>query len=158
MGLSELARTAAGAVAIAAISVATASPASAVWWKSQSDPLFAYENGKPQTAGYGNFYNDGSVSAMSTSWQKDLKPGGDGVAVETAFWFHEYNTPCGCVTWDHDTTKQTTTTFEDRWIKLARARNLHSGADAVRGVMRVHEVHNNDFDPISSPATISFDY
>ncbi|CUR60822.1 exported hypothetical protein [metagenome] len=153
------AKTAIAALALGVVSVATAAPASAVLWRSQSDPLFVYEDDVRQGGAYGNFYNDGQVRAMSTSWQKDYRPGGNYVRVETDFMFYGPTNTCGGnACWYTSASKQTVETRSDDWIKDSRARDLAPQGEKARGHIDICEVQAWSNDPCSAKALPTFDY
>lgn len=149
------------AIGLSLLSVSLSAPAYAVLWKSAEDPLYVYEDGVKQGKAYGNFYNDGSVSAMSTSWQYDMKPGGNNVRVETDFYFWEEKcgTPGNYVfCYNFDVSKQTDETNTASWFKDSRARNLHAEADKVRGAINICEIQAFHNDPCSAHAYPTFSY
>lgn len=144
------------------LTLALAGPASAVAWKSRTSPLYGYEDGKAFGKTYGNFYNDGSVTAHSTTFQYDLEPGGNDVRMETDFYFLEWDSLCnagsGGVCWRFDTSKQADTSDDARWIEHYRARNLHPYGDAARGGIDICEIQSFQNDPCSAHAWPSFEY
>ncbi|MGD9960608.1 hypothetical protein [Nocardioides sp.] len=146
------------ALALSVTSVALAAPASAVYWKSSSDPLYVYEDGVPQGKTYGHFYNDGQVSAMSTSWQYDMKPGGNNVRVETDFLFYGTHSGCDGTCWYNSISKQTIETNSAWWVKDARARNLEAGGEKARGNIDICEIQAFHNDPCSAKALPTFSY
>ncbi len=146
-------------IVLGAISVGTAAPASAVLWKSQTSPLFVYEDNVVQGGAYGKFYNDGQVSAMSTSWQSDYRPGGNDVRVETDFMFYAPRTTCGGANcWYTSASKQTVSTDSRAWVKDSRARNLAPEGDRARGHIDICEIQRFHNDPCSAKALPTFDY
>ncbi len=155
-------RAAAASVGILALSLTAASPALGVAWASASSPIYGSEGGKNFGKMYGSFYNDASVSAMSTTYQYDLEPGGNNVRVETDFWFYEYDTSCnsgsGGTCWNFDVSKQTVETNTAKWVKDSRARNLHGGAERARGGIDICEIQAWQNDPCSPHAYPSFSY
>ena len=153
-------RAIATSLLVLAVSVGVASPAMGVAWKSASSPLYGSEDGKKFGKTYGNFYNDGSVRAMSTTYQYDLEPGGNKVRVETDFYFYEHDAVCGheSVCWNLDSSKQTEETNTAKWVKDARARNLHGSASGARGGINICEIQAWQNDPCSPHAWPSFSY
>jgi hypothetical protein len=149
----------AASLAILGTTLVAASPAMATTWKSKSDPLFGYEDGHKFGKVYGNFYNDG-VSAMSTTYQYDMQPGGNNVRVETDFFFYEVDAGCvgGGACWTHDVSKQAPESDSASWVKGARARNLHGQATAARGGINICEIQSWHPDPCSAHAYPSFSY
>jgi hypothetical protein len=113
-----------------------------------------------QAKAYGNYYNDGSVSAMSTSYQYDIKAGGNNIRVETDFQFMEVDPGCvgGGMCWTFDVSKRTTETDSASWVKYSRARNLHGLATASRGGINVCEIQAWSNDPCSAHARPTFYY
>ncbi len=143
------------------VSLAAASPAAGVAWKSRTSPLYGYQDGKAFGKTYGNFYNDGSVRAMSTTYQYDLQPGGQNVRVETDFFFREYDNLCndgGGECWNFDVSKQTEETDEAKWVTDSRARNLHSAASGARGGINICKIRPMWNDPCSATAFPTFSY
>ncbi len=150
------------AIILGVMSVAVAAPALAVAWKSSTDPLYVYEDGVKQGKAYGNFYNN-STSAMSTSYQYDMKPGGNNVRVETDFYFWRYSPgSCGstgqttCYVWD--ISKQTVESNTATWVKDSRARNLRADSDKARGAINICEIQSWSNDPCSAHVLPSFSY
>lgn len=142
-------------------SLGAASPALAVTWRSASSPLYGSQGGKPFGKAYGNFHNDGNVSAMSTTYQYDLEPGGNKVRVETDFYFYEFDSTCGIegsTCWAQDVSKKARETNRATWVKVSRARNLHGGASAARGGIDICEIQPWHNDPCSAHAWPSFGY
>ncbi|WP_408898623.1 hypothetical protein ACJ5H2_05820 [Nocardioides sp. R1-1] len=140
-------------------SVLLATPALAVDWGSASNPVFGYENGKKFGKMYGKFYNDNSVSAMSTTWQYDLRPGGNKVRVETDFyWYRICQSYQSSPSWCPDVSKQTEETNTASWVKDSRARNLRFDSSASRGGIDICEIQAWSNDPCSPQALPQFSY
>ncbi|RNL64333.1 hypothetical protein EFK50_07340 [Nocardioides marmoriginsengisoli] len=150
----------AASMAILGLTLGAAAPAMAVAWKSKTDPLFGYEDGDKFGKAYGNYYNDGNVSAMSTSYQYDIQAGGNNVRMETDFYFYEVGAGCtgGGACWVFDVSKQTPESNDAAWIKASRARNLHGKATGTRGGINICEIQAWHPDPCSAHAWPSFSY
>lgn len=152
-------------VLVVTMAIAVAMPASAVKWKSRSKPLYGYEDGNKFGKVYGKFYNNGQVSADSQSWQFDMQSRNKyPVRVETDFYFWEWDTLCahgavgGDTCWQFDVSKQTATSSDPQWHFHVRGRNLHFGADRVRGGIDICEIRPWRNDPCSAHAYPSFRY
>ncbi len=153
-------QTLAGSAALLAISLAAATPAMAEWNDSTStSPVYGYEDGSKFGKMYGNFYNSNGTSAMSTTWQYDMQPGGNNVRVETDFQFKRL---CSSVatteTWCQDVSKQTTETNDASWYKHSRARNFRYDSEEVRGVINICEIQAFSNDPCSASVYSRFSY
>lgn len=147
-----------GLLGLIVASMLIAPPVMAVTWSSSSSPLKVYDNNVAQGYAYGDFKNYNGISARSYSWQKDPRPGGSGIYVETEFRFYE---PCGDgtkVEWCYSAKKQTDNTTSGSWIADYTARYLRSGASQARGTMKVCENHSWASDPCSVNVTRSFSY
>lgn len=160
MSLSSTTRRLRRALAPLLIAVAVlgaAQPALAVTWFSASSPLKVYEDDRPQGYAYGNFINYNGVSARQTSRQRDAKPGGQGIYVESSFYFYG---PCqqNEVKWCLRGAKQTENTTSGSWIADYTAKYLDSGASQARASTKICENHNNWWDPCSVYVTRSFSY
>lgn len=143
---------------IAVAVLAAAQPALAVSWYSQSSPLKVYEDGAVQGMAYGNFINYQGVSARQTSNQKDAKPGGSGVYVETTFRFYE---PCGdgaTTEWCFYDSKQTPNTTSSNWIYDYTAKYLSGESEKARAQTKVCENHSWAHDPCSATVIRTFTY
>ena len=141
------------------VSLAAAVPAAGVTWGSASNPVFGYENGVKFGKMFGNFYNDNSVSAMSTTYQYDLQPGGNNVRVETDFaFFRVCETHHTAASWCFDISKQTVETNSASWVKDSRARNLRRDSNSARGAINICEIRSFANDPCSAHAIPKFDY
>jgi hypothetical protein len=155
-----VAKAAAG-VALAVLSCGLADPALGVTWNSETTPLNAYEDGVAQAQAYGNFHNYESESAHSNSSQRDPRPGGDSVYVETAFWWYSQSYHCSQaqpVCFWNDTMKQTDRTNAATWAARFRARNLRSDADRARGDIKTCEDQAWSPDPCSAHKIATFTY
>lgn len=153
-------QTLAGSAALLAVSLAAAAPAMASWNDSTaSSPVYGYEDGSKFGKMYGNFYNSNGTTAMSTSWQYDMQPGGNNVRVETDFQFKRI---CGAgattMTWCPDVSKQTDETNDASWYKHSRARNFRYDSEQARGVINICEIQAWSNDPCSASAFESFSY
>lgn len=149
----------AASAALVIVSVAAAAPAVAQTWGSSAHPVYGYEDGDPFGKLYGSFYNSNSVSAMSTTWQYDLQPGGNTVRVETDFaWRRLCSVANETPSWCPDVSKQTDETNSAKWHKHSRARNLRWDADAARGSVDICEIQRWHNDPCSAPALPKFEY
>lgn len=148
------------ALGLVAASLALAAPASAVSWGSSSDPVRGYDHGKAFGKMYGRFYNDKSVSAMSTTYQFDLQPkDGNAVRVETDFYFWRNCNPADeAPEWCLSVSKQTDRTSTASWRKFSRARNLSPTSPRVRGGINICEIQSWSNDPCSPLAIPRFTY
>ncbi|MBO9524022.1 MAG: hypothetical protein J7518_21000 [Nocardioidaceae bacterium] len=147
-----------GLLALVVASVLVAPPVMAATWYSASSPLKVYDNQVAQGYAYGDFKNNSDVSARSYSWQKDPRPGGSGIYVETSFYFYE---PCGTgagTEWCYSAKKSTENTTSGSWIADYTARYLSSAGSQARGTMKVCENHSWASDPCSAKVTKSFSY
>ncbi len=151
-------RTLVATVALCVASVLLAAPAMGISWKSASDPLYVYEDDIAQGKTYGRFYNDESVRAMSTSYQYDLKPGGNYVRVETDFLFYGPDTSCEGSCWRNSASKQSEKSRSEKWVKDSRARNLEPEGEKARGGIDICEIQAWHNDPCSSYALPTFSY
>lgn len=132
--------------------IAFAGPAQAVSWASSSSPLIAYEDSVGQAKAYGNFYNNQNVYAKNSSHQYDMKPGGNGVFVNTTFKFIG-----GGQVW-HKDEHSTSATTSASWIQDSTSEPLQGCCDRAEGHSKVCERQNNSFDPCSIQAFPSFSY
>ncbi|MGO4255588.1 hypothetical protein [Marmoricola sp. RAF53] len=137
--------------------LAIAPPALAVTWYSQGSPLRVYESGVTQGTAFGDFKNNNGVSARSYSQQMDAKPGGQGVYVETSFY---YMRECsdGAVEYCYDAKKSTTNTTVAYYVSDYTATYLEPSGTAARGQMKICENHNLAPDPCSATVVRSFSY
>lgn len=138
--------------------LAAAQPAMAVTWYSASSPLKVYEDGVVQGRAYGDFVNHNGVSARQYSKQKDAKPGGDGIYVETAFRFYE---PCGDgskTEWCFFDKKQTTNTTSGSWVSDYTAKYLSVHSEKARAETKLCENHGLWWDPCSATVIRTFSY
>ncbi|MFL6159664.1 MAG: hypothetical protein ACJ72D_26560 [Marmoricola sp.] len=145
-----------GVLAVVLGCVALAQPALAVTWFSSSAPLKVYQDGITQGSAYGDFKNNSGVSARSYSWQKDAKPGGDGIYVETAFYF--WDSCDTSASYCYSDTKSTTNTTSGAWVADYTAKYLQAGATSARGKMKICENHSWAKDPCSATVIRSFSY
>jgi len=145
------------AVALTLGILAIAPPALAVTWYSASDPLRVYEDGVTQGVAYGDFKNNNGVSARSYSHQKDAKPGGSGIYVETSFY---YMRECsdGATEYCYEAKKSTTNTTDGYFVADYTATYLEPSGTAARGKMKICENHNLAWDPCSATVIRSFGY
>lgn len=153
------------AIAVVTGSLLLAQPALAVTWYSTSSPLKVYDGGRVQGLAYGNFTNYNGVSARSYSWQKDSRPGGSGIYVETKFWWYGPDSDCtqqalqhGAVCWYDSGKKSTANTISGSWIAAYSARYLVFSADRARGDIKVCENHSWAHDPCSAHVLRTFSY
>jgi len=156
--MSRTARRLLGLIAIVAATFVAAPPVMAVTWYSSSSPLKVYQDGVAQGYAYGDFKNNSGVSARSYSWQKDAKPGGSGIYVETSFYFYQ---GCGdpeSTQWCYSAKKSTENTTSGSWISDYTARYLSSEGSQARGKMKICENHNLAPDPCSAEVIRSFSY
>ena len=134
----------------------------AVTWASSSSPLTAYEDGTAQAQAHGNFRNHEGIRAQNDSRQRDPRPGGDSVYVQTGFYWYSYRTLCdsgsGGVCWWKDVDKQTDRSNSADWDPEYRARDLRGDADQARGKSKVCEDQSWSPDPCSSTAISTFAY
>lgn len=147
-----------GLLALVAAICLAAQPAMAITWYSNTSPLKVYEDGVAQGYAYGDFKNYNGVSARSYSWQKDVKPGGSGIYVETNFYFYK---PCGseeAASWCDQGEKSTENTTSSSWIKDYTAVYLAATGSTARGQMKICENHSWAPDPCSATVTRSFSY
>ncbi len=133
----------------------------AVTWNSSSNPLTAYESGVAQAQAYGNFYNTGSY-ARSSSNQRDPRPGGDSVYVDTQFYFYQYSsTACGSsggtcyVYYGHEETSRTNT---NSWDSQYKQKALPATGQKARGKIHVCEDQSFSGDPCSDWVLPTFAY
>lgn len=144
-----------------AVTAMLAEPAMAVAWKSASNPLTAYHksrsSGEKQAQAYGNFYNSGSTHARSSSYQRDNKPGGHKVYVETMyrFWYSNLGHPAA---WHRAALKQTGRTSSGAWKSAYTQAQLHPESEKARGVIQVCEDQPNAPDDCSADAIVTFAY
>ncbi len=141
--------------------VSAAQPAMAVYWKSASSPLTAYHesasSGQKQAQAYGNYYNSGATHARNTSSQRDSKPGGDSVYVETKFQFY-YGVSGQAPAWQTTSSKQTTRTTSGSWKSDYTRTALHGSAERSRGRIHVCEDQSWAPDDCSAWAYATFTY
>lgn len=158
--MRNLIRIVSTAVLVAIGTLAFSQSALAVKWHSKSDPLYGYEDGDRFGAIYGDFFNHGSVQAKSSTWMRDLQPGGNDVRGETDFYYKEFDAHCGEVgtCWNFAASKQTNKWRKSTWFYDYRTDNLHPQADAVRGGINLCEVQSWHPDPCSAHAYPSFSY
>ena len=142
--------------------VAVAQPAMAVAWASSSSPLTAYHKSKPsgqkQAQAYGNFYNQGASYARNSSSQKDSRPGGDSIYVETNFQFYYVGAGQTSASWLDRSSKQTTRTNSGSWKPDYTRTTLYGGAEKARGQIHVCEDQNLAPDDCSVWAYTTFSY
>jgi hypothetical protein len=138
-----------------------AQPALAATWYSSSSPLKVTESGSTQGAAYGDFYNSNGTYAKSASTRKDYKKGGDGIYVDTKWYFLE--TSCDSlnhcsseyVGYGHNETGRTTS---GKWVDETEQKGLRAGASAARGGMHVCEDQSFSGDPCSATVIKTFTY
>lgn len=142
--------------------VAVAQPAMAVAWASSSSPLTAHHksksSGQKQAQAYGNFYNQGGSYARNSSHQKDSRPGGDSVYVETNFQFYYIGAAQSSPSWLTRTSKETNRTNSGAWKPDYTRTTLYSGAEKARGQIHVCEDQNMAPDDCSVWAYTTFAY
>lgn len=142
--------------------VAVAQPAMAVAWGSSSSPLTAYHksasSGQKQAQAYGDFYNQGGSYARNSSKQKDSKPGGDSVYVETRFQFYFQGAGQASATWNTNKNDQTGRTSSGSWKSDYTRTTLYGTADKARGQIHVCEDQNLAPDDCSVWAYTTFAY
>ncbi|MET0820954.1 MAG: hypothetical protein ABWY58_08305 [Aeromicrobium sp.] len=142
--------------------VAVAQPAMAVAWGSSSSPLTAYHksasSGQKQGQAYGDFYNQGGSYARNSSYQKDSKPGGDSVYVETNFQFYYVGTAQTTPSWINRKSLETGRTNSGSWKPDYTRTNLYGGAEKARGQIHVCEDQNLAPDDCSVWAYTTFSY
>lgn len=142
--------------------VAVAQPAMAVAWGSSSSPLTAYHesasSGQKQAQAYGNFYNQGGSYARNSSQQKDSKPGGDSVYVETRFQFYYQSAGQSGPVWNNRHNGQTGRTSSGSWTSDYTRTTLYGTADKARGQIHVCEDQNLAPDDCSVWAYTTFSY
>lgn len=145
--------------AVATIGIAPA--AQAVAWKSASSPLTAYHDsessGEKQAQAYGTFYNSGGTHARNSSRQRDSKPGGDSVYVETRFQFY-YSWNGQPAAWQNEHNGQTDRTTSGKWVSDYTRTTLMGESDRARGRIHVCEDQNNAPDDCSYWAYATFSY
>lgn len=152
-------RIALASAALLGASVAAAQPALAVTWGSPSNSVVGYDHGVRFGKMYGRFHNDNSVSAMSTTWQYDLRPGGNTVRVETDFyWKKVCRVEDTTESWCFDVSKQTAETNTASWYRHSRARDFDSRGSAARGGINICEIKAWRNDPCSVHAYPHFSY
>lgn len=135
-----------------------AQPALAVNWASSGSPLIAYQNGAPQGAAYGNFYNKNYVWAASQTYRRDLKPGGDGVFVHTTFRYATRACQTCNVEYNYGDYARTKNTTSSAWQSALDTNQLHSKSNSARGVIHVCEDHSWAKDSCSPDAVPTFSY
>jgi hypothetical protein len=142
--------------------LAVAQPAMAVAWGSSSSPLTAYHDsassGQKQAQAYGDFYNQSGAYARNSSKQKDSKPGGDKVYVETFFQFYYVGPGSSTPGWHTKTGQQTDRTSSGSWTSDYKRTTLHSSSDRARGQIHVCEDQNLAPDDCSVFAYTTFSY
>lgn len=142
--------------------VAVAQPAMAVAWGSSSSPLTAYHkshsSGQKQAQAYGNFYNQSGSYARNSSQQKDSKPGGDSVYVETDFQFYYTGPGQSSPAWNTRSSQQTNRTTSGSWKSDYTRTTLYGSADKARGATHVCEDQNLAPDDCSVFAYTTFAY
>jgi hypothetical protein len=131
-----------------------AAPAVATTWYSSSSPLSAYEGGVVQAQAYGNFYNENHTYARSSSTQKDPRPGGDSVYVQTQYQYYVDLFS----SWVDDDKRQTTRTNVNVWKDYYVRDPLRASRDRVRGIMKVCEDQTASGDPCSANVILGFSY
>ena len=136
----------------------TANSAMAVAWFSQSAPLRVYEDGGvTQGAGYGNFYNANGVYARNATTRKDFKPGGDGIFVDTKFYWYQNAAGEGWGYYQYGS-DQTERTTSGKWANENSQKALVADATQARGHIKVCEDHSWSWDPCSSTVLRTFSY
>lgn len=140
------------AAATLAAFCALSGAAQAVTWYSASNPLTVYQDGVAQGQGYGNFYNENGTHARSNSTQRDNRPGGDGIYIQTDYFFYYDRV------WHWAIGRQTARTYSSTWVNHYTREPLHSRGEIAKGFMTVLEDNPFGLDPKSDVASRQFNY
>jgi len=146
----------AAALTLGLIGVAEA--AMAETWYSQSSPLKAYEDDKVQGAAYGNFYNYNGSYARNSSTRKDYKAGGDGIFVNSNFYFYYQSNVDKSPQWNSVKNKQTDRTTSGNWVNDFDQQALRGDSEKARVQAKVCEDQSWSGDPCSTTVIRSFSY
>jgi hypothetical protein len=145
------------AIALSAVlSGLVALPAAALTWYSAASPLTAYEGTVAQAQAYGNFYNYNSTYARSNSTQRDNRPGGDSIYVETTWYFLVQQGSLNL--WTYDNKHQTARTSSSTWSAKYTQDPLRIPHSQVRGAIVVCEDQFLSGDPCSATVIKTFSY
>jgi hypothetical protein len=144
--------------ALAVVSLAVASPATAAKYYSSDNPLVAWEDGVAQGQMYGRFFKEELSYLRNNTHLRDPRPGGDSVYEQTEYeWFHDYTFIPD--TWLSGTTdKYTLTVDDDDWYSQYDHDPYDSGASLGRITTKVCERQSWSPDPCSATPTETFNF
>jgi len=145
------------AAATAAVGVLTSTAAYATNWYTSSSPLIAYDDGVKQAGAYGSSYIENGTYARTTSNQKDYRPGGDSVYVDTDYKYWMANS-YGDMAWIEKASKETGRTNSGSWVYKYTRHTLLGNPDRVRMVTHVCEDQSLSGDPCSANVIHTFSY
>lgn len=155
--MKQLVKRAAIAAAAAVGFLAIASPAMAIQWGSASDPYYVVEDDVKQGKAYGDYGNFNQQYARSNAWYYDMRPGGEGIYVETSFLFH-YSWNGEPAAWNSEHYAETSRTTSAAWKYQYKQKALISIAEKSRGRVRACEDHSWSGDPCSPYGHPTFSY
>jgi hypothetical protein len=127
------------------------------YWYSQSAPLTASDDGTVRAGAYGHSYVDNGSYARVNSRQKDYRPGGHKVYVDTDYKYWVPNS-VNVLAWVEKASKETTRTDTATWTFAYTRHGLLGEADRVRAVSHVCEDQPLSGDPCSVNVVKTFSY
>jgi hypothetical protein len=143
--------------ALAVISLAVASPATASKYNSEDSPLNAWEDGVSQGQMYGRFFKEELTYLRNNTWTRDPRPGGDPVYEQTNYkWFYDRTIlPDSWVSGEMDQSPETT---DGSWYSQYDHDDHRSGTSQGRVTTKVCERQSWSPDPCSAQPTEVFDF
>jgi hypothetical protein len=143
--------------ALAAISLAVASPATASKYYDEDKPLTAWQDGVGQGQMYGRFFKEELTYLRNSTWTRDPRPGGDPVYEQTDYkWFHERLILPD--SWLSGVSDQSPETTSGAWYDQYDHDYHDDGASIGRIKTKVCERQDWSPDPCSAQPSEDFDF
>jgi hypothetical protein len=140
-----------------AAGVLTSAAAYADSWYSESSPLIAYDDDVKQAGAHGASYIQNGSYARVDSSQKDFRPGGDDVYLDTDYKYWMVNN-VNQMAWVEKASKETDRTDSSKWIADYTRHTLLGEPDRVRMVTHVCEDQSWHSDPCSVNVIKTYSY
>lgn len=131
-----------------ATGVVTNTTAYATSWYSKTSPLVASDDGSKRAGAYGASYIENGSYARVSSYQKDYRPGGNSVYVDTDYKYWTLNDVYE-LAWVEMASKETARSNTSAWVYHHTHHTLMGEPDRVRTVTHVCEDQRFSGDPCS---------